>query len=119
MNMIEQIKADREAGTAGPWCTDTEDQGGAGSDAYVSVGDGSQYVARIICYSPLTLHDRPYKENARRIARVPDMEAALIAADELVTAYAVYESRASQDLAEDWASMGKALVAYYAAIGDA
>lgn len=114
MNMIEQIKADREAGTQGPWCTDTEDQGGAGSDAYVSVGNGSQYVARIICYSPLTLHDRPYKENARRIARVPGMEAALIAADDLAKAYVALCEMTKRDFHTHDCSR---YAAYRAAIG--
>ena len=106
MNMIEQIKTDVERGRGNKWrLLDT-----MGS---VTVMDGTCEV--------LSYHYSPCRENranASRIARVPDMEAALLAADRFVTAYAVYECRANKDLPEDWEAMGKALSAYYLAIGE-
>ena len=117
MSMIDDIKRDAETGTPGPWSTDTSDQGGAGSNAYVGIDNGAQCIARVVCYSPLTLHDRPYKENARRIARVPEMEAALIAADELAKAYGLYRERPAMDNPDDWRRMDEALDAYRAVTG--
>ena len=79
MTMIEQIKRDREAGTPGPWMARwpvgpehpfmdaacNHAQKPSGGDYYMSVSG--------ICEAP----------DARRIVRAPDMEAALLAADEL------------------------------------
>ena len=76
MNMIEQIKADRKIGTEGPW----------------DVTDGMQsrpievagcVIAHFSNYSDAPPHRRV---NTLRIARVPDMEAALIAANDLADA---------------------------------
>lgn len=90
MNMIDQIKADREAGVPGPW-------------AYEAHGDTIQYgvgvchaISDIEMAFPLSGHvdsdvmvtdtvcvEVNGQTNARRIARVPDMEAALLAAADL------------------------------------
>ena len=79
MNMIEQIKVDREAGTPGPWVKD--------SGECMKVKDASGSIAMLM---QTHLRGRRTAEevvsNAARIARVPDMEAALIAADELADA---------------------------------
>lgn len=97
MSLIDDIRKDREAGTAGPWsvphlarddvrCTCgyiLAEYGGMGSIAEVSIakqndfdwGDDDGPAAPVA------------KANARRIARVPQMEAALIAAEELAKAY--------------------------------
>lgn len=76
MSLIEKIKADREAGTPGPfvisfesidpeWCVVTTAGGSIFANVH-SAGNG--------------------ETNARRIARVPEMEASLLAAEELAQA---------------------------------
>lgn len=82
MNMIEQIKADREAGTHGKWMEDeTHNVVKFGSDGYVGHPPHPDAIASL--YDGEYIENPNYKVDARRIARVPDMEAALIAADEL------------------------------------
>jgi len=71
MNLIDQIKADREAGTRGPWAQSRYEFGRI-------VGPRS---AVADCYGRFSgIWTNVVEANARRIARVPDMEAALIAA---------------------------------------
>lgn len=113
MNMIEQIKADREAGTNGPWDEDLIKTAWRGGQQ--SLINASPSLAP---YVALAISDGIVDVDARRIARVPDMETALIAADELANVYALYESRANADSPDDWAAMDNALAAYRAAIGD-
>lgn len=112
MNMIEQIKADAEAGTEGPWATDLIKVAWRGGQQ--SLMNEAPYLSGYIISS---IVDGVVDIDAKRIARVPDMEAALIAADELANAYALYESRANADSPDDWAAMSNALAAYRAAIG--
>lgn len=68
MSMIDDIRKDRERGTVGAWKRT--------KDSYEVADADGWYVCR--SFSGPT--------NARRIARVPDMEAALLAADELADA---------------------------------
>lgn len=93
MSMIEDIKADRINGTPGPWMAghfsdDTHscncrsilgEHGGFGALAVMEVDNGLRIGEGG--------NDAPdleqSKANARRIARVPDMEAALLAANAL------------------------------------
>ena len=71
MSLIDDIKRDREAGTPGPWGTTSDER---------SVRGGPKYVSEHICsmdhYRDERLEERA--PNARRIARVPDLEAAYI-----------------------------------------
>ena len=107
MNMIDQIKADREKRIlGGPWRV-------LKGKYSLQVHSDRHWIANIKCESCPA-----YEEStARRIARVPDMEAALIAAEELANAYALYESRANADDPAGWAAMDNALAAFRAATG--
>lgn len=89
MSLIDDIKKDREAGTPGPWAV--PDQTWSTKLTVDVEGDllipcagtgGAMSYSNTIC----TLDWRGsacWDANARRIARVPDMEAALLAADAL------------------------------------
>ena len=71
MTMIDDIRRDKEAGTPGPWKVD--------ADSDVVTGPLGYMVADL-----LVLDNNPTDAdiaNARRIARVPDMEDALLAAE--------------------------------------
>ena len=92
MTLIEQIKADREAGTAGPWAKmhDHPNPDVAASLARIQpkverVWNGNE-IAMVFCCDHIEDGRQEQEYNARRIARVPDMEAALLAADELADA---------------------------------
>ena len=76
MNMIEQIKADREQEQPGPWNVTDGMQSGP-------IEVAGCVIAHFSNYSDAPPHRRV---NTLRIARVPDMEVALIAADELANA---------------------------------
>lgn len=92
MTLIEQIKADREAGTKGPWTEmhDHPDPATAASLANIrSEANECGYAADIAhVFGCDYIFDgrQEQKHNARRIARVPDMEEALLAAEELANA---------------------------------
>ncbi len=89
MSMIEDIRKDREAGTPGPW------RAGA-SDFYPGL-DGPLTV-RVYTDHPVNEFDAcgdKSRPNAERIARVPDMEAALLAAEELA------------DAVDEWGAKGR------------
>lgn len=78
MTLIDDIKRDREAGTPGPWETYSKDSGiRHHTDPPFGHHD---YIAVIVA-----ANQRPFSD-ARRIARVPQMEAALLAAEELAKA---------------------------------
>ena len=82
MSLIDDIRKDREAGTPGPWDVMFREFDGS---SLISMGDvktGPHMQANMPFYA-----DRPRDRNdARRIARVPELEAALLAAEELVSA---------------------------------
>ena len=52
-----------------------------------------------------------------QLNRIPAMEDALLAADELAGAYAQYRDRPAMDNPDDWQRMDVALAAYRAATG--
>ena len=125
MNLIEAIKADREAGTPGPWSMETK-RTSCGVCHQVGpwphkwrAGDSMSACIYDDYPSPAEGTDAMLS-NARRIARVPDMEAALLAAAEL----AVVAERAiklSQQMGDfklyAMEPMHRALAAYRAAVG--
>lgn len=101
MNLIDQIKSDREAGTPGPWSGHnmihadrgtqmTPDEIGLYVAHSVRIGDPSRFLFVSgkhadggdcdVCH---TGNGPRGPANTRRIARVPDMEAALLSAAEL------------------------------------
>ena len=102
MTLIDKIKADREAGTAGPW------EACATDDLSLFVcADNETHDPLIATINTVNPAD------ARRIANVPNMEAALLAADALGLAI---DDAASVDNA---GVVATALAAYRKAIGDA
>lgn len=72
--------------TPGPWKSHETDQGGAGQDAYVVVDDGTDRLARVMCYTQRGLNRKPYEANARLIAAAPDLARQLLAALDRVEA---------------------------------
>lgn len=77
MTLIDKIKADMEAGTKGPWRLDQTYNSivaeyPTGWDDELNL---SSYDGHMVCESVKK------EENRRRIARVPEMEAALLAAE--------------------------------------
>jgi hypothetical protein len=94
--MIEQTKADRDAGTPGPWTDDkkTHDQ------PYLSIKIGKKF--HTVC--TIWIDDAPVEDfnseqevNARRIARVPDMESRILADAEVI--------KAAEELADNYESL--------------
>lgn len=78
-NLIDDIKRDREAGTAEPWSVGGPDSGG-GSEYGVYCDDATgNRVADCFPQFSTVGHDKA-KANAERCARVPAMEEALLAA---------------------------------------
>lgn len=106
MSLIDDIRKDREAGTPGPW--DRQGDHKYNTDFGVFSKNG-----RAVCSSggysdgKETTYEEN-KANARRIARVPDMEAALLAADELADAIA---------MSKPWDEIDACLTAYRKATG--
>lgn len=100
MNLIDQIKADREAGTPGRI-------------------DAAKQLTLNIARSGWNLvvwsKRATIRADARRIARVPDMEAALIAAAELADLVDAY---LSDERLDNLTSQGSALDAFRKAIGE-
>lgn len=85
MTLIDQIKQDREAGTDGPWLNDDllvyslrPCKSWIGADSWEN-----SWQAHITRDGQRKTPLSEVKANARRIARVPDMENALLAAEEL------------------------------------
>ena len=74
-NLLEQIRRDREAGTSGPWAKDKWSCLKSSNGEVVTVwGLGIAHSNR----------DEETEANARRMARTPAMEEALLAAEELM-----------------------------------
>ena len=78
MSLLDDIRKDHDAGTDGPW--------------FVNAGDSewSSGITGMNGYAVVWVSSRPDEgiqndADAPRIARVPQMEAALLAADELAT----------------------------------
>jgi len=92
---IEAIKADREAGTPGPWYIDTRESRTDGNTGFVHY-DPPRVVLHTklqpaICKCHLQGGDDPDQAiaNAHRIARVPELEDAVIALTARVAALEV------------------------------
>ena len=128
MTLIDKIKADREAGTAGPWeVRDCETYGDRCKTFYQEVwNDG---VDILVTTEVTRAHNDGGAANMRRIARVPDMEAALLAADALDDASDAIINNAENlgNYSDPQASLPlscikdltAALAAYRKAVGDA
>jgi hypothetical protein len=82
MSLIDDIKRDIENGTPGPWHWHMGDIQitDPGGDDHVICGMGKSWGARSSEYYRINPGKPQGQANARRIARVPDMEAALLAA---------------------------------------
>ena len=78
-NLIDDIKRDREAGTSGPFYIGGDNGGGLVHCVYSDDATGSR-IANCECIAVLK---QTIEANARRIARVPAMEDALLAATAL------------------------------------
>ena len=105
MSLIDDVKRDREAGTDGPWHCHFGDEGAKCNCQYVLAEYGGMgSIATLDVCEDMAGYwgddngpDEPQsKANARRICRVPDMEAALLAADE--------HARASDNRLGKWMS---------------
>jgi len=105
---LDEMKRDMEAGTKGPWSfmrsTQKDVKLTGGSVHMVGFGDSTPYAF----VSGLDV-DAPNEgtSNARRIARVPDMEAAIIAQAATIEALRAREAKADE-LAEQCADLGGA-----------
>lgn len=113
MSLIDDIRKDREAGTPGPWLGHnmvnsdgrpmTPDEIGEYVCNSVKMGKpdrflfvGAKHSDGGDCDICHTGNGPKGESNTRRIARVPEMEAALIAADELVKAMDWYDRSGCQ-----------------------
>ena len=76
---IAALVADREAGTQGPWFPGGVAGGGRPTMVYSDDATGSAIADAVLQF--VSRLQSECEANARRIARVPDMEAALIAQD--------------------------------------
>ncbi len=84
MSLIDDIKRDREAGAEGPWhLHDCKDWDGRATYHYQEVWTED---CDVIAAEVYRAHNDGGRANMSRIARVPDMEAALLAAEELAEA---------------------------------
>lgn len=80
---IEDIKRDREAGTPGPWETDSRDHDAPYQD--IKMRSGRRNICNIwIDDAPVPDYNFEQLANARRIARAPELEAAFLEAVELL-----------------------------------
>ena len=81
MSLIDDIKRDREAGAEGPWhLHDCKDWDGRATYHYQEVWTED---CDVIAAEVYRAHNDGGMANMSRIARIPDMEAALLAAEEL------------------------------------
>lgn len=81
MSMIDDIKWDRDTGTPGRWLT---------PDYTCDDQFPGWYIVPESCFGTVAKLGPALDVDANRCARVPDMEAALLAADELAAAAAEY-----------------------------
>ena len=92
MSMIDDIKRDREAGTDGPWrIKDCDSMGDRCTHYYQEVWNDETDI--LVTTEVTRAHNDGGTANMRRIARVPDMEAALIEAVEALQAWDQYDTR--------------------------
>lgn len=80
---LDELKADRAAGTQGPWETDSRDHDAPYQD--IKMRSGRRDICNIwIDDAPVPDYNFEQRANARRIARLPDLEAAYIELASLV-----------------------------------
>ena len=80
MSLIDDIKRDREAGTPGPWrIKDCDSMGDRCTHYYQEVWNDETDI--LVTTEVTRAHNDGGRVNMRRIARVPDLEAALLAAE--------------------------------------
>jgi hypothetical protein len=104
MSLIDDIKRDRENGTPGPWV------------AKWPVSPDHPFIESVCNFAEKPSGDEYYMnvnglceaQDARRIARVPEMEAALLAADELADAVSDFLKGPYHELAQPLATYRKA-----------
>lgn len=119
MSLIDDIKRDREAGTPGPWKLETVPTSCGVCHRVGEWPSRGAHKTSGAClyedYPPTTAagNTETYS-NARRIARVPDLEAALLAADEL--ARRVHQQQEGWPMRADY--IATALAAYRKATGE-
>jgi len=100
MSIFDEIEADAKAGTQDDWFSITDDQGMSNAGPYVAVHQMSsnRSIAHVLCVDKCGRHfDLPYAANARRIARVPQLERIALAAKELADAAHLTLSLIDQD----------------------
>ena len=118
MSLIDDIKRDREAGTQGPWVVAKD----RNKVRRIFAGDSGPQVATASVFANWMPVERSAEAhatadvNARRIARVPEMEAALIEAAKLADALEAY-MRAGAGPLTGWIDVEDALAAYRKATG--
>ncbi len=96
MSLIDDIKRDREAGTPGPWhLHDCKDWDGRATYHYQEVWTED---CDVIAAEVYRAHNDGGSANMSRIARIPEMEAALLAAEELAEAV----EGEDQMMCQDW-----------------
>lgn len=99
MSLIEDIRKDREVGTPGPWVNETV-RTSCGTCHKVGPFPSARPEYKPDTHACLYDDYPPGKghphllANASRIARVPDMEAALLAAEELANSFEAYQNAA-------------------------
>lgn len=122
MNLLDHIKADREAGTPGPWAYEAHGdtmQYGVGvchalSDIEMAFPLSGQVDSDVMVTDPVCVEVN-CQTNARRIARVPDIETALLAAGELADATAEDLASWPKHMVQD-TRLANALAAFRSAI---
>lgn len=108
-NLLDQIKADREAGTPGPWAWEGGEMVCADGKVIDHVSYEGMWFARY--------DEAEDAANARRIARVPDMETALLAAGELADKLEAMDAQDDGALLDtDFDDLMAALAAFRSAI---
>ena len=121
MSMIDAIRKDREAGTPGPWQADEVFmQDGHPTRVATPDIDGIPAATLAECFQDWEDFRVSWKNaeaNARRCARVPDMEAALLAAEELADAVDEWGAKGRTEATA--AALNIALGNYRAATGGA
>jgi len=85
MSLIDDIRRDREAGTPGDWSA-ALGRGCHGVIAAELPEDGANFVALVANDKDTPEREPTRFANARRIARVPQLEARVLSADELAEA---------------------------------
>lgn len=118
MSLIDDIKRDREAGTPGPWALETVPTSCGVCHKIGEWPSRGQHKFSSACvyedYPPTTLgHASEPQSNARRIARVPELEAAVLAAEDLAEAVDARRNAGSSICYDDAFELETAALAAY------